>query len=121
MSDIVKMFRRVKDAEAKADVATMRELFTPDAALYEPYMCGTMTGPAIPEYMGSLVGEDIASLSYEILESVVDGNRAAFELTERVVTLDGKQVTLANCTLVERRGERFVRWHEYLQAHRLQP
>lgn len=115
MHDILEMFRRVKQAEIEADIHTMRELFADDATLYEPYMAGTRSGRDVAEYMGTICGTEFAALRYTIGGSVVDGACAAIELTEVVTLLDGREIEISNCTVVERRGGQFIRWHEYLQ------
>jgi len=109
------LFLAVKNAQANADVATMRQLFATDATMYEPYVSGTVHGPAVAEYLGTICGTEFAALEYVVLGSIGDGDRAAVELDEVVTLLDGSTVGLRNCTIVECRDGLVVRWYEYLQ------
>jgi hypothetical protein len=109
------LFLEVKRAQAAADVATMRTLFAADATMYEPYVSGTVQGPGVAEYLGTICGTEFAALDYVVLGSIGDGDRAAVELDEMVTLFDGTKVHLRNCTIVECREGVIARWYEYLQ------
>lgn len=121
MSDATSLFMRVKAAQATADVQTMRTLFADDATMYEPYVSGTRTGPEVAEYMGTACGIEFAAIAYSVISAVVEGERAAIELDEVVTLLDGKEVPVRNCTIVESRDGKVVRWYEYLQPMKRRP
>lgn len=114
-------FLAVKQAQAAADLTTMRRLFAPDATLYEPYVSGTVHGPAVAEYLGTICGTEFAALDYVVLSAIGDGDRAAVELDEVVTLFDDAKVHLRNCTIVECRDDVIVRWYEYLQPMKRLP
>ncbi len=121
MTDPRTLFTRVRNAQATADIDTMRTLFSADAVMYEPYVGGTRSGPAVAEYLGSVCGTEFAAVEYVVLSMIVDGDRAAVEIEEVVTLFDGKQVSLRNCTIVETRDDQVVRWYEYLQPMKRRP
>ncbi|QLQ09160.1 MAG: nuclear transport factor 2 family protein [Nocardioidaceae bacterium] len=117
-SDPLSLFADVKAAQARGDVAAMKALYAVDATMYEPYMTGTVSGPDVAVRMGSALGTDFSAVEYDLIGSIVSGERAAVEIDERVTLLDGKVVHLRNCTIVECRDGLIVRWYEYLQPHK---
>ena len=121
MSDPLSLFASAKAAQAAGDVEAMRALFADNATMYEPYVSGTVSGTDVAVYMGSAIGTDFAAVEYDVIGSVVAGERAAIEIDEQVTLLDGKVVHLRNCTIVECRDGRIVRWYEYLQPQRRRP
>jgi len=121
MSDPLALFIRVKAAQAAGDVEVMRELFADTATMYEPYVSGTVSGANVAVHMGSAIGREFSGVEYDLIGSVVEGERAAIEIDERVTLLDGKVVHLRNCTIVECRDGRIVRWYEYLQPLKRRP
>lgn len=121
MSKAISLFMRVKAAQAAADVQTMRTLFADDATMYEPYVSGTRSGPEVAEYMGTACGIEFAALAYVVVGTVVEDERAAVELDEVVTLLDGKEVRVRNCTIVECREGKIFRWYEYLQPMKRRP
>lgn len=112
---------RIKAAQATADTQTMRALFSDDATMYEPYVSGTRSGPEVAEYLGTVCGTEFAALEYIVLGSIVEGERAAIELDEVVTLFDGTKVRVRNCTIVECRDGKVVRWYEYLQPMKRRP
>lgn len=121
MSDPVSLFVRAKEAEAAADLETMLDVFAADAVMYEPYQAGTKSGPEVAQYLGTVCGTEFAALEFSLIGAVVDGDRAAIELEEVVTTSDDKHVSIRNCTIVECRDGKIVRWYEYLQPMRRRP
>jgi len=121
MNDPRMLFDRVRQAQAGADVVTMRTLFADDAVMYEPYMGGTRSGPEVAEYLGTVCGTEFAAVEYQVVGCIVDGDRAAMEIDEVVTLFDGTRVPIRNCTIVEVRDQKVVRWYEYLQPMKRRP
>lgn len=121
MVDPLDLFIRVKAAQIAGDVDMMRELFDDDATMYEPYGSGTVSGKAVAVHMGSAIGREFSGVEYDLIGSIVEGERGAIEIDERVTLLDGKVVHLRNCTIIECRDGRIIRWYEYLQPLKRRP